>query len=97
MTDRDADDDDGGDIIDASSQTDLVSGGINVRVKSWELWVICLTMEHTSPAMDVLRQVLLANCCIALFLCVDEQYQLHVTMAITVAVLTYMKREHTEP
>ena len=42
--------------------------------------------------MDVLRRVLLANACVALFLCVDEQYQLHVTMAITVAVLTYMKR-----
>jgi len=45
--------------------------------------------------MDVLHQVLAANACVAMFLCVDEQYQLHVTMAITVAVLTYMGREHT--
>lgn len=44
--------------------------------------------------MDVLRQVLLANGCVALFLCVDEAYQLHVTMVLTIGVLTYMGREH---
>ena len=46
--------------------------------------------------MDVLRPVLLANACVALFLCVDEQYQPLVTVAITIGVLarTYMGRGH---
>ena len=59
--------------------------------------------------MDVSSPVLLASCvtfvlatgnmtfaCVALFLCVDEQYQPHVTMAITIGVLarTYMGRGH---
>ena len=49
-----------------------------------------------STSMDVLRPVLLANACVALFLCVDEQYQPLVTVAITIGVLarTYMGRGH---
>ena len=49
-----------------------------------------------TATMDVLRPVLLANACVALFLCVDEQYQPLVTVAITIGVLarTYMGRGH---
>ena len=36
------------------------------------------------------RQLLLANGCVALFLCVPEDYQLHVTFTVTLAVVTYM-------
>ena len=37
-----------------------------------------------------LRQILTANCCVALFLCVPEDYQLYATAAITLAVIAYM-------
>ena len=36
------------------------------------------------------RQIFLANGCVALFLCVNEEYQPYVTVAVTIAVLGYV-------
>ena len=37
-----------------------------------------------------LRQIVIANCCVAVFLCVPEDYQLYATAATTFAVIAYM-------
>ncbi len=37
-----------------------------------------------------LKQILIANCCVAVFLTVPEEYQLYATAAITAATIAYM-------
>jgi hypothetical protein len=48
-----------------------------------------LVAAITGMDKDTLRHVLLANACVALFLCVDEEYQIYVTAAVTIGALGY--------